>query len=180
MKLKLIFGLLSSLLLIQFSYAQDAENNVVTNKWTLQCPKQAEGKPTQCFTMTTLRSPQNKNYFASVAISKPVAEQLPTMQITTPLGVMLNQGINIQVGQSKVNKVPYNFCIAAGCITTANVADDIMVSLNSSDQLALQFVLIGKRAANVNLDLKGFSDVYASMVIEQEKLNNEFIAKKAE
>ena len=171
--MKVIFGILCSVFFAQITPAQEADNAQI-NKWTVQCPKQAEGRPTQCFAMSTLRSPQNKNLFATIAFSKPLANKLPAMQITTPLGTILNQGIMIQLGKTKANKVPYKFCIAAGCITTFNVADDIMKAFVDSEKLSLQFTLMENRTANVTLDLEGFSDIYSIMLIEQEKLNKEF------
>lgn len=150
--------------------AQDEKKQNLTNEWLLKCPKEGNGTTVQCFVTTTIRWAKNQKLFVMVNVSKPQPDKPPVLQVITPLGVQLSQGLMLKINKNKAVTVAYKACIKQGCVAMINIANELLETLENKAEMTVRFGLAGKKVANTTLDFAGFKQAYDSMIKSNAKM----------
>ena len=81
----------------------------------------------------------------------------------TPTGVLVNQGVAIDVGGDKPLLIPYRACTAQQCQAAANLAPPFVKELTSVPKATATIVSIAGKAVTFNFSLNGFSEALAAL-----------------
>lgn len=149
-------------------------------KWVINCPQAAENHMPQCLVTQTMRSSENQKLFLSMSVNKAANDRLPTLQITVPLGIQLGSGLTLKAGDNDPVKVGYRTCIANGCITHANIADDMLETMQTAEEMEFNFTTLDQRVAKVSLNMQGISQAYNAMINRQNALRQKILDKQNE
>lgn len=85
------------------------------------------------------------------------------MAVRVPLGVMLTEGLGVQVDSNKTDVAPFNFCIQAGCQVLTPVPESFISSLKAGVNAKVLFRFIDGNAQTATISLKGFTKAYNSL-----------------
>lgn len=127
--------------------------------WTVGC-EQAEGGQL-CNISQIVHNPQAKQSVL-VAIARP-AQGEPQFLVRVPLGVILTQGIGVQVDDGKGVRLPFVQCMPNGCQTIVPMEADTIAKMKNGNTLSIVFAAPGGQAVNAPLSLKGFTAAFDSL-----------------
>ncbi|MCC3862471.1 invasion associated locus B family protein [Pseudemcibacter aquimaris] len=163
--------IVASAMFTTFAHAQDtdatSENNV---RWVINCPNVQPNQPPRCFATQTMRSDENQHLFLSMTVNKASNDTPATLQVTVPLGIQLAGGLTLQAGENNPVKIGYRTCLANGCMATANIADDMLATMQSVPEMKFNYTLLNQNTANVALNMRGFRQAYSTMIQRQNEL----------
>lgn len=130
--------------------------------WVKNCTGEAEQN--QCELIHAIRMDDGTTSLnlATVALGS-VKEGKALMAVTIPLGSTLLQGVMIQVDDSDYRQFPIRTCHKDGCIAYANIQKDFIDLMKSGQSLNIRFPDGGGKNIQVQMDLKDFTALYASL-----------------
>ena len=124
--------------------------------WRVACPA-ATQKDVGCEMVQDVVDSQSKSEIARVAIGQMPGGKL-TLDITMPLGVALEAGVGLSLGDEKqMRTAKYRTCTQQGCIVDIQVDDAMQTALNSGKDGRLLFAGANdNKPIAIPLSLKGY------------------------
>ncbi len=97
--------------------------------------------------------------FLRIAIGYPGEAKKPVMRIFTPLGVLLQPGMQMQIDEAEPLRVGFAICLPrpARCIVEGTVENDLVTLMKKGNAGKLTIVLPGNKAVAAPFSLKGFT-----------------------
>lgn len=84
--------------------------------------------------------------------------------ILTPLGLLLNRGIVLQVDEGKSYSLSFQTCLPAGCLARGLLDEALLGQLRTGQVLATRMVESSReQVVRVEVSLDGFTDSYARL-----------------
>ncbi len=83
--------------------------------------------------------------------------------ILTPLGVMLQQGIELQIDLGPVYAANYQLCVETGCIVREPLANETLSAFKNGSKAVISLVAASMGEVRATISLKGFTKAYAGM-----------------
>jgi invasion protein IalB len=153
-----------------FAHAQTEQDVVRTaiGDWTKLCVdggqvcvieqvgKTAAGEDALSFQVEKLATPQQVNGAAVNAIAN----------IRVPLGVVLTQGLRLQIDQGEMAASPFFLCQQAGCLVRAPLPEDLLNRLRRGARATLAFTVIQNgepEEISVSISLSGFTRAFTEL-----------------
>lgn len=129
----------------------------VFDDWGRRCETLPSGEEL-CVIFQRLRLKENNQTILHVSFGYPPIADGPVMVFTTPLGVSLMAGMELQVDDvGEAIKVPYNICIADGCRASLPVNDALLAAMRQGDKLKVAFANAQNKPLGMQVSLKGFT-----------------------
>jgi invasion protein IalB len=129
--------------------------------WFVACTEvQVDGKPEKvCEMQQTLEKSDTGQAFIRLAIGYPRNSKKPVLRIFTPLGVMLQEGLGMQIDNGKAIRLPYQVCLPqpAACLVQGTMEDDIVNAMKRGSGGTLSLTLVGNQDVNAPFSLNGFT-----------------------
>lgn len=133
----------------------------VIKDWTLRCV-QPEGAPAeQCILVQDVKNPSTEQPVMQVAAGYWGPERRRGLVITLPLGVILQQGIELQIDGQSQTRTPYVTCPPNGCQSHVLLDDALLAKLKGGSRGTIIFTDPLGRPEQVNFSLSGFTAGFA-------------------
>ncbi len=102
-----------------------------------------------------------------VTISFPKGKAQPQLNVLVPLGVSLRAGATIEVKKNAGSpfKMPYRYCIAAGCLAKMGMNQKILDAFRHGHKADLRIQSLNKKEVVLPLSLKGYSKAFNKLGI---------------
>lgn len=81
----------------------------------------------------------------------------PKMVIIAPLGIILPQGLTVQIDETPGAQVPLLHCLPAGCRTVINLDDATIAKFKAGNKAKITFVALNGQPVSVPVSLSGFT-----------------------
>ncbi|WP_052761246.1 invasion associated locus B family protein [Sedimenticola thiotaurini] len=131
--------------------------------WGRRCETLPNGEEL-CLIFQRLRLKENNQTILHVSFGYPPLASGPVLVFTTPLGVSLMAGMEVQVDDvGEATKVAYNICVADGCRASLSVSDELLQAMRAGDKLKVAFANSQNKALGMQVSLKGFSEASDSL-----------------
>lgn len=147
----------AALAALSFSIAGPAAAQVQAGQafgdWTTNCQPIPDGE--LCF-IEQVVSNEASNIFTEVAVA-PGAEGGPQLLIRVPLGVLLAEGLGLQIDENEPVGIPYQICTPQGCQILVPLTDDGINRMKAGSTLQVMFVVPGGEVASAPISLSGFT-----------------------
>jgi len=133
--------------------------------WTVQCVNQVQGERTlrSCQMSQELLQQETRQRVLLFAISKE-AEATPKATLVLPFGLLLAEGIRIQVGESEVVRGAFRTCFPAGCVVELEMSDDVIGQLQGAESVSVLMTANTGQPVKTDVSLKGFASAYRRLV----------------
>ena len=146
--------------------AQEAKTVIETHgDWEIQCSPDK----TLC-TMNQTFSDAEGRPFALLSFARlkdrttPNGATIPAqMEVRVPLGVLLTEGLSIQVDSGKKEVAPYSFCTKGGCRVLVPIPDSFIATLKAGAGAKIVFKTIDGQSQSATMSLKGFTKAYNAL-----------------
>ena len=120
----------------------------VYDRWTVTCQETLDGKPKKTCSAALRVVDQNQQLVILWQIGRGADGKLKTM-MQTPTGVLVQKGVDLQIGEAEVGKLAYAACVPQNCeaggalddpqIKKILAAADMVVTIHSKDGRDVHF-----------------------------------------
>lgn len=164
---KLIIALM--MLLPQFTLAQEYLIKEPNSKaetfssWANQCDTDPNTNQKICYSSQTILIKEKDAEILYIAIGHIPESDKPLLRMTTPLGTLLPEGMQIQVDKGEQSRLPYIFCNRIGCHIEVGVTDKFLTAIKKGSTLKIRFLDLAGREFMVPVSLSGFTKAYNAL-----------------
>ena len=135
--------------------------------WEVAC---REGQPNSdepkaCEMRQILINDETKQEWLRIAVGFPPNGDRAVLRIFTPLGVLLQPGMELKIDNGKVERVQYAVCLARPprCLVAGPMTDAMVNALKRGNGGTITFVLPNNQKVNAPFSLTGFTKSYNSL-----------------
>ncbi len=91
-------------------------------------------------------------------------KRLPTLRLTTPLGVILPAGLAVNVDQGKPDDLPFHICLPEGCMTETGLSARGIADMKGGRSMHVTYRVAGlPQPVAIGLSLMGFTAAYEAL-----------------
>ncbi|WP_208976412.1 invasion associated locus B family protein [Polycladidibacter hongkongensis] len=137
--------------------------------WTKICNTDPKSKKEHCLITQELRAATGQ-VLVQAAVREITGEDRKLLHIAVPPGMLLQQGLLIQVDGNKPAKAPYTICFPNACIAEMVISNDFITGLKRGGKLIVTTLNQQGKARPFEMTLKGFTKVYDGAAIKPEEL----------
>lgn len=112
----------------------------------------------KCFASARFEDRAGGRLFATVSVVFPDGNSRAELRITTPLGVALEAGVRVVVGDTFWES-PFKVCFPDGCLALTELDPDALETLADTESIDLRFFAFGDPVPKSGiLSMKGFRE----------------------
>lgn len=154
--------------------------------WVKLCGKDPKGTKEVCFVQRELRTDSGQ-FLASAGIRGVDGEARKILLVQTPVGMLIQPGMRVQVDKGKQDAAKYTICFPNACFAELPIDDAFVASLKKGNELILTTLNQAAKGVNFKLSLSGFTAAFdgpaidtAALQRQQEELQAELQRKAKE
>lgn len=167
-----------------------------TNPWFKLCTKNKvanDQEIEQCLTTLEVRDDESAQILVSVSvlINKSAPEGTKDVVLfVAPVGVFLPPGLEAQIDDQPVQKVPFMVCSPQNCLAQIEATDEIIEKLKKGSELKIAVVNPRRQKVSFPVTLSGFTNAFDGQPMSREEYEKrqqaldskirEFIEKRRE
>lgn len=130
-------------------------------QWVVRCvtPAAAEGaEPTTqiCEMSQELRQRETNQRVLAVSLQQR-KEEGASLTIVAPFGLLLSEGVKIEVGEVKLLNAAFRTCLSAGCVAVADLAQADIDVLAAGETATVLMADTNNQELRINVSLTGFT-----------------------
>lgn len=144
----------------QASGAAQSVQALVSGWQTLCRSAQKDGK-LNCTVFLEVVNAADKSRVVSVEVGRDGKGH--TMLVSTPLGVDLKSGVEIQIDAKAQAKPVFSSCMPQGCIAGLPLSDALLSAMQSGSALAVRFTGQNGNSLKADIPLSGFAVAFKKM-----------------
>lgn len=144
--------------------ADEAAQVEVFGDWGKRCQVLQTSGEELCLIFQRLRLKENNQTVLYVTFGYPPMGQGPVMVLTTPLGVSLAAGVQLQVdGAGEPREVAYSVCVNDGCRASLLVGEELLNAMQQGEKLNVAFANAQNKSLGLSVSLNGFDEASGSV-----------------
>lgn len=133
--------------------------------WTLRCQARDNALPCD-MVQQIIDKPSGKQVLA-ISIAWSPKEQKHALQIVVPLGIWLEPGLAIKIGEDfSVDGVRLSRCEPSGCFVEAVMEDTLLDAMKAGSEGAIILMDMARKPAVLPFSLKGFTAAHKALQSE--------------
>jgi invasion protein IalB len=135
----------------------------VFDSWVVTCQEVVgDAKSKRCSAVLSIVEEQSKRVAFLWAIGKNGAGAL-TAVFTTPTGINLSNGLDLQIGKGKPRKLPFTACDATSCEAVMALDESVLREARASDDASATITMKDGRMVRFSIINKGFAKALAAV-----------------
>ncbi len=129
--------------------------------WTVRCGEKKEGDTAAAHCeifqrLVSKDSGQRVTEFAVGYPDGPGAGRDARGVIVLPLGVVVDEGMDMQIDEGQKFKFRVRYCMAKGCLAFINLNDNLLAALSSGGEARITGKAFNGQEVNIRISLDGF------------------------
>jgi invasion protein IalB len=131
--------------------------------WQMSCDTPPGASFEQCAIIQNVTAEDQPNVGLSVIVLKTADQQARLLRVLAPLGVLLPNGLGLNVDGKDIGRVAFVRCLPNGCVAEV-VLDDALLKTLSDGQNAIFVVFkTPEEGVGIPVSLNGFGDGFAQL-----------------
>jgi invasion protein IalB len=131
--------------------------------WQMSCDTPPGASFEQCAIIQNVTAEDQPNVGLSVIVLKTADQQARLLRVLAPLGVLLPNGLGLNVDGKDMGRVAFVRCLPNGCVAEV-VMDDALIDLLSKGTTAIFVVFkTPEEGIGIPVSLKGFGDGFSNL-----------------
>jgi invasion protein IalB len=127
------------------------------------CASEGRAEPLNCAIEQVALVAQTRQRFGAISVHTTSTNSAVTLQVLTPLGLLIPAGVSIQPDDGKPVALTIQSCDNSGCHAETTVGPDLLKALQNGKRLTLSLQSLSHKTMSVDFDLKGFTAAYAKI-----------------
>ena len=131
--------------------------------WQMSCDTPPGASFEQCAIIQNVTAEDQPNVGLSVIVLKTADQQARLLRVLAPLGVLLPNGLGLNVDGKDIGRAYFVRCFADGCYAEVVLEDELLKTFRSGAQATFIVFQTPEEGIGIPVDLKGFADGFAAL-----------------
>jgi len=131
--------------------------------WSVVCDKPAGASAEQCALMQNVIAEDRPEIGLSVVVMKTADRKSKILRVLAPLGVLLPNGLGLNIDGKDIGRAYFVRCFADGCYAEVVLEDELLKTLRSGATATFIVFQSPEEGIGIPVDLKGFAEGYDAL-----------------
>ncbi|MGV1761210.1 invasion protein B [Rhizobium sp. AC27/96] len=131
--------------------------------WSVVCDKPAGASSEQCALMQNVIAEDRPEIGLSVVVLKTADRKSKILRVLAPLGVLLPNGLGLNIDGKDIGRAYFVRCFADGCYAEVVLEDELLKTLRSGASATFIVFQSPEEGIGIPVDLKGFAEGYDAL-----------------
>ncbi len=131
--------------------------------WQMSCDTPPGASFEQCAIIQNVTAENQPNVGLSVIVLKTADQQARLLRVLVPLGVLLPNGLGLNVDGQDMGRVAFVRCLPNGCIAEVIMDDDLLDVLRNGQTAIFVVFKTPEEGIGIPVSLNGFSGGFAAL-----------------
>lgn len=153
------------LLPVPASAQQQPSGNVraTYGAWSIICDKPAGASSEQCAMMQNVVAEDRQQMGLSVVVLRTADKKAEILRVLAPLGVLLPNGLGLNVDGKDIGRAYFVRCFADGCYAEVILEKPLVETLSTGKAATFIVFQTPEEGIGIPVDLKGFAEGFAAL-----------------
>jgi invasion protein IalB len=129
-------------------------------EWQIRCDTPAGAQSEQCALIQSVTAEDRPNVGLSLIVLKTADKKMRLMRVLVPLGVLLTEGLKLNIDNVEVGKTGYVRCLPNGCVAEVVLDDKLLTQLRNGKDATFIIFQTPEEGIGIPLSLNGFGQGY--------------------
>jgi len=144
------------------SFAQGEVRGEYGN-WQMSCDTPPGASFEQCAIIQNVLDENEPNVGISVIVLRTADREARLLRVLAPLGVLLPNGLGLNVDGANMGRVAFVRCLPNGCIAEVELDDDLIDILSKGESAIFVVFKTPEEGIGIPVSLEGFSEGFAAL-----------------
>ncbi len=160
----LVAATLWFVLSLSFALGQSSENTTSKHgAWSIICDVPAGASAEQCALMQNVVAEDRPEVGLSVVVLKTADNKARILRVLAPLGVILPNGLGLNIDGKDLGRAYFVRCMADGCYAEVILKDDLLKTMQTGQSATFIIFASPEEGIGIPVDLDGFKSGYAKL-----------------
>ena len=155
-------ALVASLCLAGPAFAQGAVRSQ-NGDWQMTCDLVPGATDEQCALIQNVTAEDQPNVALSVIVLKTADQEARLLRVLAPLGVLLPNGLGLNIDGEDLGRVAFVRCLPNGCVAEVVMDDELMAQLSEGENAIFIVFRTPEEGIGIPVSLNGFDEGFAAL-----------------
>jgi invasion protein IalB len=155
-------ALVASLCLAGPAFAQGAVRSQ-HGDWQMTCDLVPGATDEQCALIQNVTAEDQPNVALSVIVLKTADQEARLLRVLAPLGVLLPNGLGLNIDGEDLGRVAFVRCLPNGCVAEVVMDDELMTQLSEGENAIFIVFRTPEEGIGIPVSLNGFDEGFAAL-----------------
>ena len=131
--------------------------------WQMSCDTPPGASFEQCAIIQNVMAENQPNVGLSVIVLKTADQQARLLRVLAPLGVLLPNGLGLNVDGKDMGRVAFVHCLPNGCVAEVVLDDKMVETLSTGTDAIFVVFKTPEEGIGIPVSLNGFKDGFAQL-----------------
>ena len=131
--------------------------------WQMSCDTPPGASFEQCALIQNVTAEDQPNVGLSVIVLKTADQQARLLRVLAPLGVLLPNGLGLNIDGTDKGRVAFVRCLPNGCVAEVAMDDALIEQLSAGSTAIFVVFRTPEEGIGIPVSLNGFSDGFAQL-----------------
>ncbi|WEJ60478.1 invasion associated locus B family protein [Devosia sp. FJ2-5-3] len=131
--------------------------------WQMSCDTPPGASFEQCAIIQNVLAEDQPNVGLSVIVLRTADREARLLRVLAPLGVLLPNGLGLNVDGTDMGRVAFVRCLPNGCIAEVELDDDLIKVLSDGTDAIFVVFKTPEEGVGIPVSLDGFSEGFAAL-----------------
>jgi len=131
--------------------------------WQMSCDTPPGASGEQCAIIQNVTAEDQPNVGLSVIVLKTADKQAQLLRVLAPLGVLLPNGLGLNVDGKDLGRVAFVRCLPNGCVAEVAMDAALIDTLSKGSNAIFVVFKTPEEGIGIPVSLKGFADGFAKL-----------------
>jgi invasion protein IalB len=131
--------------------------------WQMSCDTPPGASFEQCAIIQNVTAEDQPNVGLSVIVLKTADQQARLLRVLAPLGVLLPNGLGLNIDGKDIGRVAFVRCLPNGCVAEVVLDDQLIKTLSEGTNAIFVVFRTPEEGVGIPVSLRGFSDGFAQL-----------------
>jgi invasion protein IalB len=131
--------------------------------WQMSCDTPPGASFEQCALIQNVSAENQPNVGLSVIVLRTADRQARLLRVLAPLGVLLPNGLGLNIDGSNIGRVAFVRCLPNGCVAEVVLDDELLAKLSKGRNAIFVVFKTPEEGIGIPVSLKGFGDGFAQL-----------------
>lgn len=131
--------------------------------WQMSCDTPPGASFEQCALIQNVTAEDQPNVGLSVIVLKTADKQVRLLRVLAPLGVLLPNGLGLNIDEKNIGRVPFVRCLPSGCVAEVVLDDKLIGQLQAGKNAIFVVFRTPEEGVGIPVSLNGFADGFKQL-----------------
>lgn len=131
--------------------------------WQMSCDTPPGASFEQCAIIQNVTAEDQPNVGLSVIVLKTADRQAQLLRVLAPLGVLLPNGLGLNIDGNDIGRVAFVRCLPNGCVAEVVLDDELIQTLSAGETAIFVVFKTPEEGVGIPVSLNGFAEGFAEL-----------------